>query len=146
MSLLVKTNRNGFFSPFNSLTSDLFGDDFLDKEIFNRPSLPAVNVKETDTHFNLELAAPGLNKEDFTISEENGVLYISAETKNEKEESDKDYTRKEFSYSKFSRSFALPESIDSNGIEAKYDNGVLNLTLNKKEVTQVEAAKTIAVK
>lgn len=146
MSLLLKTNRNGFFNPFNSLTSDLFGDDFFEGEIFNRPSLPAVNVKETDTYFNLELAAPGFEKGDFAISYENGVLSISAESKKETEEEDKDYTRKEFSYSKFSRSFTLPESVNNDDIEAEYNNGVLNLKLNKKEEAQVETAKKIQVK
>ena len=144
MSLLIK--KNGFLSPFNSVTSDLFGDDFFEGEFFNRTSLPAVNVKETNKQFDLELAAPGLNKRDFSISVDNGILRVSAETKKEEEKTEDNYTRREFSFSKFSRSFTLPEYADKDAIDAEYENGVLKLSIMKKEGVTEETAKKIAVK
>jgi HSP20 family protein len=145
MSLLAKRDK-GFFSPFGSIASDFFNDDFFTGEFFNRTSLPAVNVKESDAQFDLELAAPGFKKEEFSISTDNGILSISAETKSEKEESDEKYTRKEFNFSKFKRSFALPDNIDTEDVEAKYENGVLHVILKKKEINAAEPAKRIEVK
>lgn len=130
--------------------NDFFGKDFFDFPVQSYgKTVPAVNIKETDTDFRIEVAAPGLNKEDIRVELENGVLSISAETKTEKEESDQQgrYTRKEFSYSSFKRSFSVNEdSVDADKIEGKYENGVLNLVLPKKSKSEPEKkGKTIQI-
>src|SRR5579859_4546974 len=108
MTLVKRSNWPSLVS--NSLLTDFFdGDKFFDSDWLRNKSLPAVNVRETDKNFEIELAAPGLTKKDFKINAENGILTISSEKKEEKEQNEKDYTRKEFSYNSFSRSFTLPE-------------------------------------
>jgi HSP20 family protein len=130
---------------------DFFGKDFFDLNPVRSfgKTVPAVNVKETDTDFKIEVAAPGLNKDDIKVELENGVLTISAENKTEKEESDKDgkYTRREFSYSSFKRSFTVnEEAVDIEKIEGKYENGVLHLQLPKKAKSEPEKkSKTISI-
>jgi HSP20 family protein len=98
-------------------------------------NVPAVNIKETETTFVVELAAPGKKKEDFNVELDDNVLTISSEASSENEEKDKEgkYTRKEFSYSSFKRSFTLPEIVNDYDINASYENGVLHITLPKKE-------------
>ncbi len=109
-------------------------------------TVPPVNVFESDTAYKIELAAPGLNKEDININLENDVLTISAEIKEENEISENgEYTKKEFDYSNFSRSFTLPEIADREKIEAKSENGVLVITINKKEEV-INKPKQIEIK
>jgi HSP20 family protein len=93
----------------------------------------------------LELAAPGMDKKDFKVNVENGTLTISAEKKEESKEEKKNYTRREYSYSSFSRSFRLPENCTAEKIDAKYDNGILRVTLPKKQMTLSQPAKEIKV-
>lgn len=127
--------------------SDFFDNDrFFDAAWLKKQSVPAVNVKETEKSFEVELAAPGLSKKDFNISVENGVLTISSEKKEEKESKDNEYTRREFSYSAFSRSFALPENVKEEDVNARYEDGVLRLTLVKKELAAQKVKKAIEVK
>jgi HSP20 family protein len=146
MSLLVRRNGNGLTRPFRSIVSDLFDNDsFLEGEFLNRASVPAVNVKETDDNFEIEVAAPGMKKKDFKVDVENGILNISAETEENTEEKEENYTRKEFSYSSFSRSFTLPESLSDKDISAKYNEGVLSVVLTKKEEAKIQQTKTIAI-
>jgi len=109
-------------------------------------SMPAVNVKETEKAFELEVAAPGLSKKDFKVTAEGGVLTVSSESKQEKEEKEKDYTRKEFNYSSFSRSFTLPENVNEEDIKAIYEDGVLRLSIAKKVISQPKMKKAIEVK
>lgn len=153
MTLLVKRNRGLFPSLVSDFfdTNDFFSADLLD---FNRnlsrwndaANLPSVNINETEKSFNIELAAPGFNKNDFNIEvDDNGVLSISAEVKAEKKEEEKNYTRKEFSYNSFSRSFRLPENANADNVDAAFENGVLKLTLPKKETTPVKHARTIKI-
>ena len=126
--------------------SDLFDNDrFFDSTWLKKQSVPAVNVKESDKGFEIEMAAPGLSKKDFNIKVEDRILTVSSEKKEEKEEKEKDYMRKEFSYSSFSRSFALPETVDSEEVKAQYTDGVLRLTLMKKALPKGKEFKAIEV-
>lgn len=130
-----------------SWLSDFFDNDrFFDSEGLRRQSMPSVNVKESDKGFEIEVAAPGLNKKDFSINVDNGVLTISSEKKEEKEEKEKDFTRREFSYSSFSRSFTLPENVNEDDIKAAYEDGILKLNVAKKNVTVSKTKKAIEVK
>ena len=136
MATLVKTNGN-----FPTLFGNVFGKDF--NELFAPANLtnygvPAVNIVEGESGFRLEVAAPGLKKEDFKINLENNVLSISAQKEQKNEETTEKYTRKEFSFNSFRRSFTLPNTIDGEKIVATYTDGVLNVELPKKE----EAKKT----
>jgi HSP20 family protein len=115
-------------------------EDFFNNDVFNFPAavsrgrtVPAVNISENDKEFVVELAAPGMKKTDFNINLERNVLSISSEMKNETKDEGRDFTRQEFSYQSFQRAFTLPESVDQEKVEAKYVDGVLKITLNKKE-------------
>lgn len=145
MSLLVKRNGNTFMRPFRSVFSDLFDDDNFFEGNFINQAVPAVNVKEGDDNFEIELAVPGMQKDDFKIDVENGVLSISSEKEESKEEEVENYSRKEFSYSSFKRAFTLPENVDNDNIKAKYKDGVLGITLKKKEVAATKPAKAIEI-
>ena len=130
---LIRRN-NGGFPTFRNMFSDLLDSEkFFDTDFFKKDWVPAVNVKENDNNFEIDVAAPGLKKEDFNVTVDNGVLTISSEAKTEKEEKEDNFTRKEFSYSAFSRSFTLPENVQEEGISAKYEDGVLKLSLAKTE-------------
>lgn len=110
-------------------------------------SLPAINVRETEDEFLIEVAAPGLKKDDFRIDYDNGRLTISSEKKEENEEKKKGkVTRREFSYTSFQRTFTAPESVvNAEKIKAKYDNGILHITLPKREEIKPKPAKQIAI-
>lgn len=150
---LIK-RHSGINNSFPALFDDFFARelfDFTPAKTFSNfaKNAPAVNILETEQEFKIEVAAPGLKKEDFKVEVEDGILTISSEAKQEKEEKDKEgrYTRREFSYSSFKRSFTVDEeSVDTEKIEAKYDNGVLNIHVPKKNVQVVEKkAKTITI-
>ena len=127
--------------------SDFFDNDrYFDSDWLKKQSVPAVNVKETDKYFEIEVAAPGLTKKDFKITVDNGVLTISSEKEEEKEQKEKDYTRREFSYSAFSRSFTLPENVNEEDVKATYLDGILKLNVAKKSITVSKAKKAIEVK
>lgn len=128
---LIKRNT----VPFPSIIDELLKPDWLGGMQNFNANVPAVNIKETDTNFGIELAAPGKTKEDFNIEIDHNVLTISSEEKTEKEEKDNQgkYTRREFSYSSFRRAFTLPESVNADSINATYENGVLHVTLPKRE-------------
>jgi len=123
------------FNQYPSLT-DLMENlerNFLGRVDENSGDIPAVNIKEESDKFILEMAAPGMNKDDFKVNLDNYQLTISAEQKKEKKEKEDSYTRREFVYSSFSRSFTLPKTIDIEKIKADYKNGILSLALPKKE-------------
>lgn len=110
-------------------------------------NVPAVNISERKDDFLVTMAAPGLKKEDFKIDLEGSILTISSEKEEESKEEDEKFTRKEYSYSSFERSFTLPEEVNQNAIEAQYKEGVLNLTLPKKEeAKRMAISKQITVK
>ena len=107
---------------------------------------PAVNISENKNHYEVSVAAPGLKKNDFNIDLEGNMLTISCEKEENKEEKDARYTRKEYSYTSFSRSFTLPDEVNKEKIEARYEDGVLKLSLPRKEEAKKPSAKQIAVK
>lgn len=107
--------------------------------------IPDVNVMENDKDFKIELAAPGLERKDFKVEVDNDVLTISAEKEEERKEERENYKRREFSYNSFSRSLILPENSMPDKIDAKYENGILKLSLPKKEITKSTPKKAINV-
>lgn len=129
MSTLIKSPT---LPALRSMMEDLWNSEKLfDKAFFKNDWLPAVNVKETEKNYKIEVAAPGFKKDDFKVNIEHGVLSISAETEEEKDEKEENFTRKEFSKSSFVRSFSLPDNIKENAVEAKYEDGMLKLVLGK---------------
>jgi len=131
---------NPFFSDvFDSILNDSFLSDKLASLV------PAVNISETETQFHIELAAPGLKKEDFKISLDKNVLSVSADKKTENVEEGKKFSKREYSYNSFTRSFTLPEAADQGKIEAEYADGILKLNVTKKEEAKIQT-REIAVK
>ncbi len=108
-------------------------------------TLPAVNIKESKEDYQVEVAAPGMNKDDFKIELENNFLVISSEKEDKKEEEGKEFTRREFSYQSFKRSFSLPKTIEDSKIKANYKDGVLKITLPKKEEAKEKPKKLITI-
>lgn len=141
---LVKTN-NRF--PFPAVFEEFLKPDWMGGIERINNTLPAVNIKETEITFVLELAAPGKNKTDFNIELNDNVLTISSEAKQEKEENDSDgkYTRKEFSYASFKRAFTLPEIVNVAAINATYENGVLHITLPKRQEALAKPKRMIEI-
>ena len=129
-----------FFKPWN----EWFGNGGA---LWNRAlTVPAVNITENNNDYQVSLAVPGMKKDDFKIDVDGNMLTISCEKEESKEEKDKKFTRKEYNYSSFSRSFSLPDGVSQDKIEARYEDGVLKLTLPRKEEAKKPSAKQIAVK
>ena len=128
-----------FNDVFNSILNDNFSGDKHSNHV------PAVNIAETENAFEIALAAPGLKKEDFKISVDKNVLTISADKKNEHVDEGKKFSKREYSYESFTRSFTLPETADHNNIEAGYTDGILKLNVAKKEEAKFQT-REIAVK
>ena len=133
-----------------------FMDRFFEGDLMNwnssnfageNSTLPAVNVRENENEFLIDVAAPGLKKGDFMLNYDNGRLTISSEKKNEKEEKDGDrITRREFSYQSFQRSFSVPENaVDTEKIAARYKDGILHVTLPKREEVKPKPAREIRI-
>ena len=144
---LIKTKKNG--DQFPSLLSDFFDTDrffsprWMEREFEN--TIPSVNIKENGKEFNIELAAPGFSKNDFKVNVEENMLTISAERQEEKKDESARFTRKEFSYNSFSRSFTLPQSVNADKVDAKYADGILKLNIPKKEEAKTLPKKEIKV-
>ena len=150
MTALVR--RNNMLPGFGNFFDDFFNKDLFDWNDKNftasGSTLPSVNVKETENGYGIELAVPGMKKEDFKIELDKHVLTISSEKKEEHEEKDKNgkYTRKEFNYQSFSRSFTLPaNTVEIDKIEASYKDGILHISVPKKEIAKPQPARSIAV-
>jgi HSP20 family protein len=131
---LMKRNEN--FPAWSNFFNDFFNRDWMDWTNRNfsetNTTLPSVNVKEGEDGYEVEMAAPGLGKKDFKIELSHGILTISSEKKAENEtKKGQQFTRREFSYQSFSRSFYLPHTVDSEKISAKYDNGILKVLIPK---------------
>jgi len=149
---LIKRNRN-LLPSFSRFWDD---DDFFNRGLMNwglsnfsdvNTTLPAVNIRETDDNYVVEMAAPGMKKENFKIELENNILTISSEKSEEHEENGNEkYSRREFSYQSFQRSFNLPkEVVDEEKIEANYKDGVLHLTIPKKEEAKQRPPRKIEI-
>ncbi len=132
------------FKPVSPMFSDVLNDFFNQGINESSHKLPAVNISEDAETFKIELAAPGISKEDFKINLEKDVLSISTEKKVENNEDKKHYSRKEFSYHSFKRSFTLPENVDKENILAQYVSGILYVTITKAKKAE-DVVKTISI-
>ncbi len=153
MALVVR--RNGNLFPF-VMTDLLDTERFFDTDLIDldtdllistngRDVIPSANITERDKDYLIELAAPGMSKKDFKVELENNTLSISSEKEEKREEEENGISRKEFSYNSFCRSFRLPENSKSDKIDAEYENGILKVSIPKKEVTVSKTKKEIAV-
>jgi HSP20 family protein len=147
---IVKRNTN-WFNDMPGLFSDRFSNDIFNWGLSNfsntNTNIPAVNIKETGDAFEVEMAAPGMSKADFKVELDNNLLTISSEKKTQNEEKNgNQYTRREFSYQSFQRSFQLPkEVVDADKIQARYNNGLLQLIIPKKEEVKQRPPKMIQI-
>ena len=141
MATLMRRTGDPFFNSFL--------EDFFDDRGFTqggtKMSMPAVNIHEDQDNFRIEVAAPGFDKKDFKINIENEVLTISSEKQFEDSKEGETSSRREFAYGAFQRSFTLPKSVDSDKIKAKYENGVLNISIPKKEESKAKPPKRIDI-
>lgn len=150
MNLAIRRNDR-----FPSLLSDFFGSSLLDKDFFDfdngfftsrlGANVPMANITETSKEYVLELAAPGLERKDFNVEVDNHILKISAQKEEEKKEKEGEYSRREYSFNSFSRSFALPSDVKEGSIDAKYENGVLRIAIPKVKETPVKPVMKVAV-
>lgn len=145
---LVK--RNAHFPSLPGLLDDLFSRELFNWNNSNFSStsttVPSVNVRETDESFEVEMAAPGMEKKDFNISLEGNTLTITSQKQHQEDKDESGYNRKEFSYQSFQRSFQLPKDVvDDEKIAAKYENGLLLLTIPKKEEARKKAPRLIEI-
>jgi HSP20 family protein len=141
---IVKRKNVDFPSIFDELfQTDWFGGTV--NPVGVKTTIPAVNIKETDDDFSLEVAAPGKTKEDFQLSLDHDVLTISTEAKEEKTETKENYTHRDFSFAAFKRSFKLPQTVNKEEINATYTNGILHVTLPKREEDKVKPKRLIEI-
>lgn len=136
-------NTDGVNPFVNSVFDNLFNDSFISDRLVTR--VPAVNITETAEAFAIELAAPGLQKSDFKINVDKNIISVGVEKVEETETKEKMYSKKEYNYSSFSRSFTLPDTVDYSSIDASYTNGILHVRIGKKEEAIV-AKRLIEVK
>ena len=134
-------------TPFSQWVDNFFNeeDPFFREMRSTWANMPAVNVRETEDSYEIEVAAPGMTREDFKVSVEHGMMSIRAERRMETEDSKDDYIRKEFNYTTFERNFNLPDDVLSDKVAAKYDNGILRITMPRKAVKVTKDARLIDV-
>jgi HSP20 family protein len=140
---MLPTITRRSFRPF--YMPDIFDNAFLPAFSDKSGSMPAVNIREDEKNFTLDLAIPGFDKKDLKIDMNENVLTISSETSKESEDKRNGYNRKEFSYTAFSRSFYVPENVTGEKIEANYKDGVLTLTLPKKDEEKNQVTRKIEI-
>jgi HSP20 family protein len=140
---MLPTISRRSFRPF--YMPNLFDDDFFPVLTNRTSSMPAVNIREDEKNFFLDLAIPGIDKKDLKIDINEDVLTISSETKNENEESRDGYKRKEFSYSSFCRSFYIPENVEREQIEANYKDGILSVALPKQKEEKNKITREVKI-
>ena len=131
---------------FPSLIDDFINTDWNLKVPSFSGTVPAVHIKELDSQFEIELAVPGMKKDDFEIEVEDGVLSISSTQEEEQVNEKGKFTRREFSYNNFRRSFTLPDSVDPTKIDAHYKEGVLQVLLPKYKEAQPQPKKLIKIR
>ena len=141
--MLPRGFRRNYF-PVHS--NDLFNNNFISEFMKEEPkkNLPSVNVLENEKEYVLEVAAPGMQKKDFKIELNKNILSISSEKKEQKEDKNENFTRREFSYNSFCRTFELPEEVDAENIKANYVNGILTIEIPKQEI-RVKKAREISI-
>lgn len=150
MKTLVRQNAT-LFPSLPSLIEDFFSRDWMDSTLANRnysATLPAVNVMETNEDYLIEVAAPGIKRDEFKVELDNNVLTISShrEEKNEEHDDGRNYTRREFNYQSFQRSFTLPENkVLGEKITARYVDGILNINVPKKDEAKAKPVKQVAI-
>ncbi|HEX8562962.1 MAG TPA: Hsp20/alpha crystallin family protein [Flavobacterium sp.] len=143
---LVKHKSNNSGSLFPSLMDELFRPDWMGGiQNSTTMTVPPVNIRETDTTYEVELSAPGKQKDDFNIEIDNGLLTISSEQKTENTTEEGRFTRREFSHSSFKRSFSLPETVNEDDINAAYESGILRITLPKREEALPKPKRAIQI-
>lgn len=146
MTIVKYRPKATYVSPFNTLVNEFFGRDM--NSLFGhdepRQALPSVNIIERETEFKLEVMAPGYKKDDLKVNIEDNVLTVSAEKKQDEQKEGDRFTRREFHFSSFTRSFRLPESANADRIKAEYTDGILHLSIPKVEAAKPKA-KEIAV-
>jgi HSP20 family protein len=147
MTLIRKTNP--MWSNLNTFFDDFLTKDFFDNRWSNfsdtGTTIPSVNIVESQDDFQVEMAAPGMTKNDFNVELDNDTLTISSEKEDTQEENDRTYSRREFSYQAFRRSFYLPNTVEAEKIKAKYQDGVLRLLIPKKEEAKTKPVRQISV-
>ena len=138
--------RSNFFDMDDFFDNRFWDDDFIKGRFWTGKTVePALNIKETEDDFLIELAAPGFTKKDFKITIEDGYLNISGEKSKEEEGKEENFTRKEFSYESFQRSLQLPSSVKEEEIKAHYEDGILSFNLAKKEEAKKQKPKVIEI-
>lgn len=150
MNLTIRKNGG-----LPSLLSEFFDSSLIGKDLFDLDSdffpsrlginVPTANITETPKEYKLELAAPGLERKDFNVEVDDHTLKISAEKEEEKKEKDGKYSRREYSFNSFSRSFTLPDDVKEGSIDARYENGVLKISIPKVKETEAKPAVKVAV-
>lgn len=136
---IINWKRGDVLPLFNTMVENFFASD-NDFESWWKggKTMPAVNVIEHEANYLMEVAAPGMKKEDFNVEVKEGMIIINAHSKRETETKEENFTRREFSYTNFTRSFRLPENVKADNIVANYEDGVLSIQLPKKELSTPE--------
>ncbi|HSD08306.1 Hsp20/alpha crystallin family protein [Flavobacterium sp.] len=147
---LIKRNGNQIPGFQRRFFDDVFGRELFNWENNNfsttSTTLPSVNIKETSDNYEVEVAAPGLDKNDFKVSLDGSLLTISSEKENQQVSEEENFTRREFSYQSFQRSFELPKNVvDEDKISARYENGLLYLSIPKKEEAKQKPPRMIEI-
>lgn len=148
MTLVKFNNRNRLFPWSQGRLRSLLGyDPFFEDDLLAEDSdMPAMNVKELDKEYEIEFAAPGFTKDDFNVTIEGDILNVSGEKSTDKQETEENYTRREFSYSSFNRSLKLPTNVNADKkVKATYNDGILKLNLGKKEEISAQSKRKIEI-
>jgi len=143
MTLIRRVNNN--YPTFRNWMDDFMGTVDNSVNFWNKSTVPAVNISEEDDNFQITFAAPGLTKDNFSINLDSDVLTVKSEKEINKEESTANFTRKEFNFGSFQRSFTLPETADGDHIKAEYKDGILNIEIPKKEEAKAKPAREIEI-
>ncbi|MEM7659588.1 MAG: Hsp20/alpha crystallin family protein [Bacteroidota bacterium] len=143
---LIRRNHHPLFAGFDNLWDDFFTRDLVINEGVTN-TLPAVNIKETDADFRLEVALPGVPKDQVHVEVNNNLLTLSSKVEDKQEETTEDgtYSRREFRYHSFKRSFTLPKTVDGEHINAQYENGILHVVLPKREEAKEKGPRLIEI-